>query len=105
MGLLGAEPRERGVSDRAALRDLYTRSLATLADIRYDLSQLEVRPAAQDGEVVVQGRYREYELPSRSARRAGRTRGEVRGGRSRARVRRSRAGRGRGRVCPASAGL
>jgi len=59
MALLGADVRERKTAGRAAVEKLYAGNFALLGEIRYELSQLEVRPedAAPD-ELIVRGRFR-----------------------------------------------
>jgi len=58
MALFGTEARDRDVSGRQAVKQLYVRNFAALDGIRYDLGQLGVKPPAGNGDLVVEGRYR-----------------------------------------------
>src|SRR5262245_31723104 len=59
MALLGTDVRERKTTGRTAVEKLYAGNFAVLAGIRYDLSEVEVRPeeAGRD-ELTVRARYR-----------------------------------------------
>jgi ketosteroid isomerase-like protein len=59
MALLGADVRERKTAGRAAVEKLYAGNFALLGEIRYELSQLEVRPEdAGPDELIVRARFR-----------------------------------------------
>lgn len=58
MALFGAETRDRDVTGRQAVEQLYVRNFAALDGIRYDLAQLGVKAPAGNGDLVVEGRFR-----------------------------------------------
>jgi hypothetical protein len=58
MALFGAAPRDRQVAGRPAVEALYTRNFSALAEIRYELDQLELNGRDAGESVVVEGRYR-----------------------------------------------
>jgi ketosteroid isomerase-like protein len=82
MELFGSDPHERDQKGRAAVHRLYARNFAVLDQIRYELTQLEVRPAAGEVALVVQGRFRIQAAslagPSRPLDVAGRVRWHLR---------------------------
>ena len=69
MGMFGAAPRDRNVAGRREVEQLYAQSFAALDQIRYELSQLEIRAGGSSGEMLVQGHYRIRAVRSRSATR------------------------------------
>jgi ketosteroid isomerase-like protein len=58
MALFGTEARDRNVTGRQAVEQLYVRNFAALDGIRYDLAQLGVKAPAGSGDLVVEGRFR-----------------------------------------------
>ena len=58
MALFGTEARDRDVAGRRAVEQLYVRNFAALDGIRYDLAQLGAKPPADNGDLVVEGRFR-----------------------------------------------
>jgi curved DNA-binding protein CbpA len=55
MELFGSEPRDRNVSGRRAVEQLYVRNFAALNQINYKLDGLETKVAGQDGDMAIQG--------------------------------------------------
>ena len=58
MALFGTEARDRDVAGRRAVEQLYVKNFAALDGIRYELAQLDAKPPADNGDLVVEGRFR-----------------------------------------------
>jgi len=67
MVMFVAEPRDRDVAGRREVEHLYAHNFATLDQIRYELSDLEIRAGRGDGEMLVRGQYRIRAVRSRNA--------------------------------------
>jgi DnaJ-domain-containing protein 1/ketosteroid isomerase-like protein len=66
MRMFAAAPRDRNVAGRREVEQLYAHNFVALDQIRYELSQLEIR-AGGGGEMLVQGQYRIRAVRSRNA--------------------------------------
>jgi ketosteroid isomerase-like protein len=67
MVMFAAEPRDRDVAGRREVQQLYAHNFATLDQIRYELSELEIRAGRGDGEMLVRGQYRIRAVRPRNA--------------------------------------
>jgi ketosteroid isomerase-like protein len=67
MVMFVAEPRDRDVAGRREVAQLYASNFATLDQIRYELSELEIRAGRGDGEMLVRGQYRIRAVRARNA--------------------------------------